>query len=242
MMLKDAGITSAAVPLPLWYMLPEGFHPIDISGDLVTRMDENYESLSRLYPSASPEQIVASVLSFEAVLSKMVVDGLVHVSSFALNTEENLLLTGLCQISVVDRAPGDPNLYAHDVLESHPDSGADVHKGIVPLPAGLATVVVSDQVVPVPGVFFGVPSDREAEVRSVSFHIAFPRMPQAVVLSLSTEVFEVEEEFLELATLVAGGISFTAPLADHGFPDDSQKGPTGAAASGAQESIQRIFG
>ncbi|MGX1477883.1 UNVERIFIED_CONTAM: hypothetical protein RKD50_006691 [Streptomyces canus] len=31
------------------------------------------------------------------------------------------------------------------------------------------------------------------------------------MVSLSTEVFEAQEEFLELATLVAAGVSFTAP-------------------------------
>ncbi|MGX1759286.1 hypothetical protein ACWIG5_20605 [Streptomyces lydicus] len=210
-MLEDPTVTSPAELLPMWYTLPEGFRPIETSGDAETRMDANHETLARIYPSATPEQLVASVLSFEAALSKLADEGLVHISPFTLCTDDGLLLTGLCQIFVVDRPPGDPNLYLRRAIESHPDSGENLRKAIVPLPAGLAAVVVSDAVVPVPGAFFGVPTDSAAEVLSVSFEMAFPRLPQAVLVTLSTEELEAQEEFLELATVVAGGISFTMP-------------------------------
>ncbi|MCB5910168.1 hypothetical protein [Streptomyces pinistramenti] len=128
-----------------------------------------------------------------------------------MRTDADLLLTGTCQISVVDRPAGDPHLFARHTLDAHTEDGAGLRKGIVELPAGLAAVVVSDAVIPVPGAFFGVPADGAAEVLSVSFQMAFPRVPQAVVVVLSTEEREAQEEFLELATVVAGGISFTAP-------------------------------
>lgn len=202
--------TDTAVPLPLWYTLPEGFDPVDLSVDVEERLETNYNALAGLYPDTSVHQLVAGVLSFEAVLDRLLEDGLVHISSFTLRTDDDVLLTGLCQISVVDRPAGDPNLYPRSALEAHPDQ-PDTHKAVVPLPAGLAGVVVTDQAVPVPGVFFGVEGDSTSAVRTATFHIAFPRLSQAVVVSLSTEIYEAEEDFLELATLVAAGISFTAP-------------------------------
>lgn len=227
-MIQESETLSTAELLPLWYTLPAGFHPIDLSGAIEERMETNYGGLTGLYPGATPEQLVASILSFEATLSKLIEDGLVHFSSFTLWTEDDFLLTGICQISVVDRPSGDPNLYPRSVLEAHPEQSPDVHKGVVELPAGLAAVVVADQVVPVPGVFFGVPTDSTSAVRSATFHIAFPRVPQAVVVSLSTEVFDAQEEFLELATLVAAGISFTAPRP--GQDPSAREAPTSVAS------------
>ncbi|MFD8592821.1 hypothetical protein ACFV1B_25295 [Streptomyces sp. NPDC059637] len=223
-MLEKSGTIDTTQLLPLWYTLPEGFDPIDLSGVPEERMEANYQGISDLYPSATKEQLTASVLSFEVALGRMVEEGLVHISSFALGTEDGILLTGLCQIFVVERPPGDPNLYPRAALEAHPDEGPGVHKGIVPLPAGLAAVVVSDRTVQVPGVFFGVPTDSTSAVRTASFQIAFPRIPQAVVVTLSTEVIEAEEEFLELATLVAAGVSFTAPRPVRALPEQADAG------------------
>ncbi|MGD6742944.1 hypothetical protein ACOKM3_13985 [Streptomyces sp. BH106] len=199
--------------LPLWYTLPEGFYPVDLSADAEERLESNYATMAELCPEAATEQLVASVLSFEAALGKLVEDGLVHFSSFALRTDDDLLLTGICQISVTDRPAGDPNLYPRSALRSHPDQ-PDTYKAVVPLPVGLAAAVVADQAISVPGVFFGVEGESTSAVRTVTFYIAFPQIPQAVVVSLSTEDFEAEEEFLELATLVAAGISFTPPKRD----------------------------
>lgn len=126
-------------------------------------------------------------------------------------TDDDLLLTGTCQISVADRPPGDPNLFARSVLDAHPDGGTSLQKGIIELPAGIAAVVVSDAVVPVPGAFFGVPTDGAAEVLSVSFQMAFPRTPQAVAVILSTEELGAQEEFLELATVVVEAVSPSVP-------------------------------
>jgi hypothetical protein len=201
------------LPLPLWYTLPEGFRPVELSADPEERLEAHYTALAELCPDATTGQLVASALGFEAALGRLVADGLVHFSSFVLRTDDDLLLTGICQISVTDRPAGDPHLYPHSALRAHPDQ-PDTHKGIVPLPAGLAAVVVADQAVTVPGALFGVEGESTSAVRTATFHLAVPRVPQAVVVSLSTEVFEVEEEFLELATLVAAGISFTAPRPD----------------------------
>jgi hypothetical protein len=197
-------------PLPLWYTLPEGFRPVDLSADPEERLEAHYSALAELCPDATTGQLVASALGFEAALGRLVEDGLVHFSSFLLRTDDRLLLTGICQISVTDRPAGDPHLYPHSALRAHPDQ-PDTHKAVVELPAGLAAVVVADQAVTVPGALFGVEGESTSAVRTATFHLAFPRIPQAVVVSLSTEVFEAEEEFLELATLVAAGISFTAP-------------------------------
>jgi hypothetical protein len=203
----------SGLPLPLWYTLPEGFRPVELSADPEERLEAHYTALAELCPDATTGQLVASALGFEAALGRLVADGLVHFSSFVLRTDDDLLLTGICQISVTDRPAGDPHLYPHSALRAHPDQPG-THKGIVPLPAGLAAVVVADQVVTVPGALFGVEGESTSAVRTATFHLAFPRVPQAVVVSLSTEVFEAEEEFLELATLVAAGISFTAPRPD----------------------------
>ncbi|MFJ9007410.1 hypothetical protein [Streptomyces canus] len=200
-------------PLPLWYTLPEGFRPVDLSADPEERMEAHYTALAELCPDATNGQLVASALGFEAALGRLVEDGLVHFSSFVLRTDDRLLLTGICQISVTDRPAGDPHLYPHSALRAHPDQ-PDTHKAVVELPSGLAAVVVADQAVTVPGALFGVEGESTSAVRTATFHLAFPRIPQAVVVSLSTEIFEAEEEFLELATLVAAGISFTAPTPD----------------------------
>ncbi|WP_328978572.1 hypothetical protein [Streptomyces canus] len=197
-------------PLPLWYTLPEGFRPVDLSADPEERMEAHYTALAELCPDATNGQLVASALGFEAALGRLVEDGLVHFSSFVLRTDDRLLLTGICQISVTDRPAGDPHLYPHSALRAHPDQ-PDTHKAVVELPSGLAAVVVADQAVTVPGALFGVEGESTSAVRTATFHLAFPRIPQAVVVSLSTEIFEAEEDFLELATLVAAGISFTAP-------------------------------
>ncbi|MEU7204396.1 hypothetical protein [Streptomyces sp. NPDC045470] len=214
---RDLDNTVVAELLPMWYALPEGFHPVDLAQEPGTRMDAHYDALARIYPAATSKQLITSVLSFEATLSKLVEEGLVHFSSFTLRTDDGLLLTGTCNIVVADRPMGDPNLYPRAVLDAQPDGGGrGEHRGIVELPAGLAAVVVSDTVIPVPGVFFGVPENGATEVLSVSFHMAFPRLPKAVVVTLSTEEFQAQEEFLELATVVAGGISFTAPQLKQG--------------------------
>ncbi|MEU1479233.1 hypothetical protein [Streptomyces sp. NPDC005760] len=207
---ETADTAGTGLPLPLWYTLPEGFRPVELSAEPEERMEANYTALAELCPDATTGQLVASTLAFEAALGRLVADGLVHFSSFVLRTDDDLLLTGICQIAVTDRPAGDPHLYPHSALRAHPDQ-PDTHKGIVPLPAGLAAVVVADQAVTVPGALFGVEGESTSAVRTATFHLAFPRIPQAVVVSLSTEVFEAEEEFLELATLVAAGISFTAP-------------------------------
>ncbi|MCX4637733.1 hypothetical protein HEP86_02775 [Streptomyces sp. RPA4-5] len=226
-MMQEAVTPGSAGLLPMWYTLPEGFHPIDVSGDAAARMDGNYDALAQICPSATQRQLITSVFSFEAALSKLAEDGLVHLSSFTLCTDDDLLLTGTCQISVADRPPGDPNLFARSVLDAHPDGGTSLQKGVIELPAGIAAVVVSDAVVPVPGAFFGVPTDGAAEVLSVSFQMAFPRTPQAVAVTLSTEELGAQEEFLELATVVAGGISFSAPQ----HPSTLAEENTAAAAS-----------
>ncbi|MDQ1067235.1 hypothetical protein [Streptomyces canus] len=200
-------------PLPLWYTLPEGFRPVELSADPEERLEAHYTALAELCPDATTGQLVASALGFEAALGRLVEDGLVHFSSFVLRTDDDLLLTGICQISVTDRPAGDPHLYPHSALRAHPDQ-PDTHKGVVELPSGLAAVVVADQAVTVPGALFGVEGESTSAVRTATFHLAFPRIPQAVVVSLSTEVFEAQEEFLELATLMAAGISFTAPKPD----------------------------
>jgi hypothetical protein len=196
--------------LPLWYTLPKGFRPVDLSADPEERMEAHCTALGELCPDATTGQLVASALAFEAALGRLVEDGLVHFSSFVLRTDDDLLLTGICQISVTDRPAGDPHLYPHSALRAHPDQ-PDTHKAVVELPSGLAAVVVADQAVTVPGTLFGVEGESTSAVRTATFHLAFPRIPQAVVVSLSTEIFEAEEDFLELATLVAAGISFTAP-------------------------------
>ncbi|MFF0095594.1 hypothetical protein ACFYSF_37555 [Streptomyces canus] len=200
-------------PLPLWYTLPEGFRPVDLSADPDRRMEARYTALAELCPDATTGQLVASALAFEATLGRLVEDGLVHFSSFVLRTDDDLLLTGICQISVTDRPAGDPHLYPHSALRAHPDQ-PDTHKAVVELPSGLAAVVVADQAVTVPGTLFGVEGESTSAVRTATFNLAFPRIPQAVVVSLSTEIFEAREEFLELATVVAAGISFTAPTPD----------------------------
>ncbi|MFF7279186.1 hypothetical protein [Streptomyces griseorubiginosus] len=111
---------------------------------------------------------------------------------------------------MTDRPARDPHLYPHSALRAHPEQPG-THKAVFPLPAGLAAVVVADQAVTVPGALFGVEGESTSAVRTATFQLAFPRIPQAVVVSLSTEVSEAEKEFLELATLVAAGISFTPP-------------------------------
>ncbi|MEU0028147.1 hypothetical protein [Streptomyces sp. NPDC006335] len=210
---RPSETAGTGLPLPLWYTLPEGFRPVELSADPEERLEAHYTALAELCPDATTGQLVASALGFEAALGRLVADGLVHFSSFVLRTDDDLLLTGICQISVTDRPAGDPHLYPHSALRAHPDQPG-THKGVVPLPAGLAAVVVADQAVTVPGALFGVEGESTSAVRTATFHLAFPRVPQAVVVSLSTEVFEAEEEFLELATLVAAGISFTAPRPD----------------------------
>ncbi|ARF55624.1 hypothetical protein [Streptomyces gilvosporeus] len=197
--------------IPLWFTLPEGFHPVDLSSDAERRMEAHYNQLEQTFPSVTPEQLVAAVLSYEAIVGEIAEEGLVHLSSFMLRTEDDTFLSGLCQISVVDRAPGDANLYPRKALETHPDSSRGLQKGIVELPAGVAAVVVSAQEAPLPGAFFGVEDDSVSQVLSATFQIAFPHLPQAAIVNMSTENLEAQEEFLELATLVAAGISFTAP-------------------------------
>ncbi|WP_330264080.1 hypothetical protein [Streptomyces griseorubiginosus] len=103
---------------------------------------------------------------------------------------------------MTDRPARDPHLYPHSALRAHPEQPG-THKAVLPLPAGLAAVVVADQAVTVPGALFGVEGESTSAVRTATF--------QLVVVSLSTEVSEAEKEFLELATLVAAGISFTPP-------------------------------
>ncbi|MET7735440.1 hypothetical protein ABZT02_29350 [Streptomyces sp. NPDC005402] len=213
------------LPLPLWYTVPEGFRPVELWSDPEERLEAHYTALAELCPDATTGQLVASALGFEAALGRLVADGLVHFSSFVLRTDDDLLLTGICQISVTDRPAGDPHLYPHSALRAHPDQ-PDTHKAVVPLPAGLAAVVVADQAVTVPGALFGVEGVSTSAVRTATFHLAFPRIPQAVVVSLSTEVFEAEEEFLELATLVAAGISFTAPKPPTREPETAGTGAT----------------
>ncbi|WP_162952003.1 hypothetical protein [Streptomyces griseorubiginosus] len=56
------------------------------------------------------------------------------------------------------------------------------HKAVVPLPAGLAAVVVADQAVTVHGALFGVEGKSMSAVRTATFQLAFPRTPQAVVV------------------------------------------------------------
>ncbi|MER6245220.1 hypothetical protein [Streptomyces griseorubiginosus] len=84
------------------------------------------------------------------------------------------------------------------------------HKAVVRLPAGLAAVVVADQAVTVHGALFGVEGEIMSAVRTATFQLAFPPDAARRWWSLSTEIFEAEEEF-EPATLVSAGISFTAP-------------------------------
>ncbi|MFH8749827.1 hypothetical protein ACH4GK_06155 [Streptomyces rimosus] len=240
-MQPDLRSSAPAEPIPLWYVLPDGFHPVDLAADPQPRMEESFDRLSAVHPSATTDQLVAGVLSFESALARMVTDGLVHFSSFALRTEDDGLLTGLCQIFVVDRAPGDPNLYPRQVLKAQrtDDAASALHRAIVPLPCGPAAVTVADRVVPVPGACFGVAADGATEVRSVTFDIAFPGAPEAAALTLTTEALEYEEEFLEIATLVAAGISFTPPT-DAPSPDLDVSVATGDPNAG--EDIRNVFG
>lgn len=79
------------------------------------------------------------------------------------------------------------------------------------LPAGIAAVIVGGYEMSVPGMLFGIEEDTVSRVRTVTFQLAFPHLPEAVSISFATEDLEHGEEFLELATVFAGGISFTEP-------------------------------
>ncbi|SCK36002.1 hypothetical protein [Streptomyces sp. WMMB 322] len=229
---ESAGL--APEPIPLWYRIPEGFRPIDFEQPPEERFDQVVADLSELHPSATPEQIAVTALSFEASLAKLVDDGVVHFSSFLLRTDDELV-SGVCQIAVVPRPPGDSHLYPLSVLESQDPPPKGTHQGLVELPAGVAAVIVAGHEMAVPGMVFGIEEDTLSRVRTVTFQLAFPYTPEAVSISFATEDLEHGDEFLELATVFAGGVSFTAP------PEPPQEEELQAAQQ-IREDIRETFG
>ncbi|WP_141747446.1 hypothetical protein [Streptomyces nanshensis] len=222
-------------PIPLWFRVPEGFQPIDFEQPPEERFDQVVANLSELHPSATPEQVAVTALSFEASLAKLADDGVVHFSSFLLRTDDDELVSGVCQIAVMQRPPGDPHLYPLSVLESNEPPPKGTHQGLVELPAGVAAVIVAGHEMSVPGMLFGIEEDTLSQVRTVTFQLAFPHTPEAVSISFATEDLEHGDEFLELATVFAGSVSFTAP-AEPPSEEELQ------AAQEAHNDISRTFG
>ncbi|OEV31039.1 hypothetical protein AN219_07290 [Streptomyces nanshensis] len=222
-------------PIPLWYRIPEGFRPIDFAQPPEERFDQVVADLSELHPSATREQIAVTALSFEASLAKLADDGVVHFSSFLLRTDDDELVSGVCQIAVVQRPPGDPHLYPLSVLESNDPPPKGTHQGLVELPAGVAAVIVAGHEMSVPGVLFGIEEDTLSRVRTVTFQLAFPYTAEAVSISFATEDLEHGDEFLELATVFAAGVSFTAPPEP---PTEEEL----QAAQQARDDIRETFG
>ncbi|NLU66043.1 hypothetical protein [Streptomyces sp. HNM0574] len=198
-------------PIPLWYRIPDGFHPVDFARLPEERLEEVVADLGGVYTGATREQLVAAALSFEVTLARLADEGVVHFSSFLLRTEGDELVSGVCQIAVVERPPGDPHMYPLSVLRDEDALETGTHQGIVELPAGLAAVTVSGHEVTVPGAAFGVAEDSVSRLRTVTFQLAFPHVAEAVSVSLATEDLTHDDEFLELATVFAAGISFTPP-------------------------------
>lgn len=225
----------AAIPLPLWYRVPEGFHPIDLEQDPDERLEQTADALARVYPLATREQLVATTLGFELTLARVTSAGVVFFSSFVLRTEEDELVAGICQLSVAERPLGDPNLYPLNVLEAASPPEQGVHQGIVELPGGLAAVTVAGHETSVPGVLFGVEGVVSSLVRTVTFQMAMPHSPEAVTISFATEDLEHDDEFLELATVFAAGVSFRRP-------PEPPSGEDVAAAERVQNDVRATFG
>ncbi|EST37432.1 hypothetical protein N566_13210 [Streptomycetaceae bacterium MP113-05] len=225
----------AATPLPLWYRVPDGFHPIDLDEDSEERLEQTAQALARVYPSATREQLVATTLGFELTLAKAASAGVVFFSSFVLRTEEDEPVAGICQLSVAERPPGDPNLYPLNVLEAAAPPEQGVHQGIVELPGGPAAVTVAGHETSVPGVLFGVEGNVSSLVRTVTFQMAVPRSREAVTIFFATEDLEHDDEFLELATVFAAGVSFTQPPKP---PSEEEV----AAAERIQGDVRATFG
>ncbi|CAM5616723.1 putative protein OS=Streptomyces rimosus subsp. rimosus (strain ATCC / DSM 40260 / JCM 4667 / NRRL 2234) OX=1265868 GN=SRIM_008205 PE=4 SV=1 [Streptomyces rimosus subsp. rimosus] len=69
-MRPDLPASAPGEPIPLWYVLPDGFHPVDLAADPQPRMEESFDRLSAAHPSATTDQLVAGVLSFESALGR----------------------------------------------------------------------------------------------------------------------------------------------------------------------------
>lgn len=208
-------------PVPLWYRLPDGFTEVDLQAEPQERLAAARAAMTQLYEGVPTESVDAALESFEFMLGGLVEDGLVHFSSFLLRSdspppagsEDAGLISGTCQMFVGDRPPGDPHLFATDMLEQYPEESPQLNKGLVELECGTAAVVAWLRAVDSPAEYFGVEEGPVQPVYSVSFHVAVPRSTRAVSVVLSTEDLDYQEEFLEIATAVAMGVRVTPPPA-----------------------------
>ncbi|MCE7007911.1 hypothetical protein LWC34_34580 [Kibdelosporangium philippinense] len=198
----------------LWASVPEQFTPIDLAEDFETRVLRTIRQAEYALPGSTPEQRMHLALAQEAMIGKMLEQGVRYAATCVAKTEDERPSLTMANLTVTFQAAEltglDPlGAIANGLKTKNPKAKQEI--GYLNLPVGRTLAIADEVKFTPPTSAFGVPSDREHVVRQASAVIPHPHGTRIVIIGMSTEFLTEWTLYTEMFRAILETVSFEPP-------------------------------